>query len=86
MLLFPMADYTHIVDLDNEIQAQRLSGVLDEREIPHRVVTRYDTVYAGIFQTQHGWGYLEAPHEYTDEIRELLVDLTSDADDSHNDV
>ncbi|TVQ25224.1 MAG: hypothetical protein EA383_08840 [Spirochaetaceae bacterium] len=80
-----MADYKHIVDLDNEIQAQRLSGVLDEQDIPHRIVTRYDTVYAGIFQTQHGWGYLEAPQEYTDEIRELLVDLTSDADDSHED-
>ena len=72
-----MTDYTHVADLDNEIQAQRLSGILDERDIPHRIVTNFDTVYAGIFQTQHGWGHVEAPAEYTETVRELLRDLTS---------
>lgn len=84
-----MADYTHIADLDNAIQAQRLSGILDERDIPHRIVTNFDTVYAGIFQTQHGWGHVEAPAEYTEAVQELLRDLTSgaiaaDEDDDEN--
>lgn len=74
-----MADYTHIADLDNAIQAQRLSGILDERGIPHRIVTNFDTVYAGIFQTQHGWGHVEAPAQYNEAVHELLRDLTSGA-------
>jgi hypothetical protein len=74
-----MADYTHIADLDNAIQAQRLSGILDERDIPHRIVTNFDTVYAGIFQTQHGWGHVEAPSQYSEDVKELLRDLTSGA-------
>ncbi|MFP4300662.1 MAG: hypothetical protein ACLFPW_14805 [Spirochaetaceae bacterium] len=67
--------FKHIIDIENEAQAARLGGLLEEEEIPHRIVRNYDNVYAGIFIPQYGWGYVEAPEEYRDQIVDLYLDL-----------
>jgi len=78
-MIATMADFIRITDLQNAIQAQRLSGLLEEQAVPHRIVTNFDSVYAGIFQTQHGWGYVEAPEEYEQIILETFDNLTDGA-------
>jgi hypothetical protein len=66
-----MENYSKILILENEMEAQRLDAILQEENIPHVVRSYHDSVYDGIFQAQRGWGHLEAPEEYGEKIREL---------------
>ena len=61
-------DFKKIVVLENEIEAQLMDSILTERQIPHRLKSYHDTAYDGIFQVQKGWGIVEAPESYRDEI------------------
>ena len=70
-----MESYTKILTLENEMEAQRLSSMLDEEDIPHVVRSYHDSVYDGIFQNVRGWGHLEAPEEYRDQIIALYDDM-----------
>ena len=67
--------FKHIIDIENEAQAARLDGILEEERIPHRIVRNYNNVYGGIFIPQYGWGYVEAPEEFRDQIVDLFLDL-----------
>lgn len=67
--------FKHIIDLQNEAEGAILQGILEEEEIPHRLIRNYDNVYAGIFIPQYGWGYVEAPEEYRDQIVDIYLDL-----------
>jgi hypothetical protein len=75
-----MEDYKKIAVLEDEFEAGLLDSVLNEREIPHRMRSYYDTAYDGLFQAQKGWGYVAAPEQYEAEIREILVDLREEAE------
>ncbi len=66
-----MKNYSKILILENEMEAQRLTGILEEEQIPHVVRSYHDSVYDGIFQAQRGWGHLEAPEEYSEKILSL---------------
>jgi hypothetical protein len=70
-----MDDYKKVATLDNQFEAQVLESVLREREIPHRMRSYYDTAFDGLFQTQKGWGYVSAPEEYLDVIKQIISDL-----------
>lgn len=70
-----MQGFKKIVILDNEIQARLIDSILTEREIPHRMRSYHDSAYDGIYQMQKGWGHVEAPEEYQDEIENILVNL-----------
>jgi hypothetical protein len=61
-------DNKKILILENQMEAQRLSAILEEEKIPHVVRSYHDSVYNGIFQSGRGWGHLEAPEEYEDKI------------------
>jgi len=67
-----------IVDLaalEDDVEASLLDGILNERKIPHFMVSFWDVAYDGIFQFQHGWGVVRGPEEYGDEVRRLLTEL-----------
>jgi hypothetical protein len=64
--------------LDNEVQAQLLDSILTERSIPHVMKSYHDSAYDGLFQGQRGWGHVEAPLEFKDEILAILADLDQD--------
>ena len=64
--------YEKVVILENEIEARLLDSVLKERNIPHVMISYYDTAYDGLYQTQKGWGYISAPSVYHDEIQEII--------------
>lgn len=70
-----MDEYKKIVVLDNEIEAQLMDSILTERNIPHRMKSYHDSAYDGIFQAQKGWGHIEAPLRYKEEIIAIHADL-----------
>jgi hypothetical protein len=68
-------DFKKIVVLENEIEARLMDSILTEQGIPHRMKSYHDTAYDGIFQVQKGWGHVEAPESYRDEIMAIQEDL-----------
>ncbi len=69
-------EFVKIIIFDNEDEARHLEAILNERNIPHLIRSYHDLVYDGIFQTQKGWGHLEAPEDYREEIEEICADLS----------
>lgn len=67
-----------IAVLDNEIQANLLSALLDEEGVAHHVVTYHDSAYDGLFQAERGWGHIEADARDEKRVLELIAALASD--------
>jgi hypothetical protein len=72
--------YRKVATLENEIEARLLDSVLNERNIPHLIISYYDTAYDGLYQTQKGWGYISAPGTYLEEIRKIISLLRKEGD------
>ncbi|MBN1541412.1 hypothetical protein JW992_04640 [candidate division KSB1 bacterium] len=70
-----MSDWVKVAVLDNQIAANLLEAWLQERKIPYRLRSYHDIAYDGLFQSQKGWGHVEAPEAYRREIDEYLQDL-----------
>jgi hypothetical protein len=66
-----MSKPVKILIFKNEIEAMLLDEILSGKQIPHLIRSYHDSAYDGLWQTQSGWGHLEAPEEYKEEI--LLV-------------
>ena len=72
-------EYKKITILDNEIEARLLGSILKERNIPHLIMSYYDTAYNGLYQTQKGWGYISAPKPFHGEIQDIIVSMREGA-------
>ena len=70
-----MRDFKKILTIENEFEAEILEGILKEKEIPHIVKCYHDSAYDGLFQFQKGWGHIEAPDEFADQIKEIYSDV-----------
>ena len=70
-----MEKFTKILILENEIEAQLMDSILAERDIPHRIRSYHDSAYNGIYQVQKGWGRIDAPERYKEEILSIYRDL-----------
>jgi hypothetical protein len=70
-----MEQYKKILTLENEIEASLLKKLLDEAEIPCVVKSYYDSALDGLYQTQKGWGHIEAPAEYGEAIQKIYYGL-----------
>jgi len=70
-----MEEFKKILVLENEIEARLLDSILNERNIPHRIRSYYDSAYDGIFQAQKGWGIVMAPQQFQEEIESIYRDL-----------
>ena len=75
--------FIKIAVLENAIEAQLLSSVLTQYEIPHRLRSYHDTAYDGLFQLQKGWGEIYGPHEFQQQVLDALAELRSQAVDLH---
>lgn len=73
-----MDTFEKVAVLDNEVVAQRITGVLTERGIPHILRSYHDSAYDGLFQGMRGWGSVEAPTEWHAEIQAVIADITGD--------
>ncbi|MCK4516380.1 MAG: hypothetical protein KAU31_14045 [Spirochaetaceae bacterium] len=62
-----------IATLDNEIQARLLSALLDEEGITHLLRSYHDSAYDGLFQTERGWGHIEADEQDGERILALIA-------------
>jgi len=74
-----MEEYKKAATLENEIESQLLDSILNERNVPHRITSYYDTAYDGLYQTQKGWGYISAPKAYVKEIQEIISSIREDS-------
>ncbi len=70
-----------IIHLDNEIQAHLVDAVLTQRNIPHVIRSYYDLAFDGLFQNFKGWGYIEAPKEFAEEVIEIVNQIKSENQD-----
>lgn len=61
-----------ILVLDNQIQAKLMEEILIEKKIPFIIRSYHDSAYDGLWQMQSGWGHIEAPPDYRDEIMEVF--------------
>jgi len=72
-----MESYEKILVLNNEFEAGLLEEVLNDRKIPHGIVTSDDTALRGIIELEFGWGYVEAPERYKAEIIRIFKEITT---------
>lgn len=70
-----MEQFTKILILDNEIEAEFLDSTLNEQDIPHRIQSYHDSAYNGIYQAQKGWGVVMAPESFKEKILSIYQDL-----------
>ena len=68
-----------VAALENEIQAQLLDSMLTDRDIPHIIRSYHDTALDGIFQTASGWGHVEAPLEFHENVKAALAEIADRA-------
>jgi hypothetical protein len=64
-----------ILILNNAVEANLIDGLLKDRDIPHIIRSYHDSVYDGLFQLQSGWGQLDAPEEYREEILRIYNEM-----------
>jgi hypothetical protein len=67
--------FVKLLELKNEIEAQLLQSLLEERKIPHAVKRYANPALGGFFQTEFGWGCLEGAPEDAEAIRALYDDI-----------
>ena len=70
-----MENFEKILVIDNEFEAERLTEMLNGRNIPHGIVSSEDSVLGAIEKMEFGWGYLEAPKRYYDEIMSIYQEI-----------
>jgi hypothetical protein len=69
--------FIKIAILENAIEAQFLSSMLAQYNIPHRIRSYHDTAYDGLFQFQKGWGEIYSPIDFRQQILDAITDLRS---------
>ncbi|HOX58295.1 MAG TPA: hypothetical protein P5205_14115 [Candidatus Paceibacterota bacterium] len=74
-----MDKFEKIAVLESEVQAELVDSILEERDIPHVMRSYHDSAYDGIFQTHAGWGQIEAPLSFRDEILTAIEDIKRQA-------
>ena len=81
-----MATFQKIVVLDDDIHAQLVGAVLEEKCIPHAMRSYHDSAYDGLFQGSKGWGQVEAPEEFRDQIIGIVNDLSRQREAKSNEI
>jgi len=71
-----MSKTEKILILENEIEARLIDELLKEKGIPHLIRSFHDSAYDGLFQFHSGWGRLDAPEEYRDEILKIYEEMS----------
>jgi hypothetical protein len=71
-----MDEYVKVQTLNNAVEASLVDAVLNERGVPHLIVSFHDSAYDGLFQAQKGWGIVKAPKEFEEEIKAVYKDIS----------
>jgi hypothetical protein len=70
-----MGSLAKILIFKNEVESLLLDEILTDKEIPHLIRTYHDSAYDGLFQLQSGWGHVEAPEEFQEEILRIYNEM-----------
>ena len=70
-----METFERILTLNNELEASLMEEILADRKIPCGIVPITDTALGGIMQLENGWGYVEAPLRYKNEIISIYREI-----------
>ena len=70
-----MERYEKILRFDNAFEAERMREMLEENDIPFTIIQRTDSALGGISRLEFGWGYLEAPEKYKEEILKFYREI-----------
>lgn len=62
-----------LADLENELEAQLLSALLEEAGIAHRIRVYHDSASGGLFSLSRPWGAVEAPAGRRERVLKLLA-------------
>ena len=73
-----METFEKILVLNNEFEAEIMEEILIDNKIPHGIVPRPDSVLEGIIQMEYGWGYVEAPVIYKDQILKIYEEMNKE--------
>jgi hypothetical protein len=65
-----------ILVFKNEFEAKILDEILTDKNIPHLIRSYHDSVYDGLWQNLSGWGHVEAPGEFKDEILKIYGQMS----------
>ena len=76
-----MEDFEKILILDNEFEAELMEEVLMDKQIPYGIIIREDSALGGIIDLESGWGYLEAPERFRDEIMKIYKEIQESSTD-----
>ncbi len=71
-----MTKTVRILVFNNEIEAKLLSEILTDKKIPHIVRSFHDSALDGVFQINAGWGILESPEEFREEILKIYQEMS----------
>jgi hypothetical protein len=71
-------NWTKLITLDNQFQADLLKDALEKRDIPFLIREYKDTAYDGLFVTQKGWGTVMVDEDKLDEARLIVKELFSE--------
>jgi hypothetical protein len=71
-----MSNPVKILMFQNQIEAMLLDEILTEKQIPHLLRTYHDSAYDGLWQSQSGWGHIEAPEEFREEIMKIYNEMS----------
>lgn len=71
-----METFVKIIQLNNAFEAERMREILEGNEIPFSIIPRPESALGGITRMEFGWGYLEAPEKYREQILEYYNELT----------
>ena len=64
-----------ILVLENEMEAQIMKSILEDKDIPFVIHSYYDKAYNGIFTMQKGWGHIESEPKYKDQIIDIYNEV-----------
>ena len=81
-----MEDFEKILVLENEFEAELMEEVLMDKKIPYGVIAREDSALGGIVDMEEGWGYLEAPPRFKEEIMEIYKEIRESSTDPGEDI
>jgi hypothetical protein len=68
-------NWTKLITLDNQFQADLLTDALEKAEIPFLVREYKDTAYDGLFVTQKGWGTVMVEETRREEAKKIVKEL-----------
>lgn len=75
----PMEPFWKIAILENIFEGQMMEQILRDQQIPHDIRPYRDEVYGNLYEMNKGWGAIQAPASYKEQILELLRELRKES-------